>query len=692
MTSLDSRRNLAIFWLSLFSLALLRTAWVGDDAYFTFRTIDNFVHGYGLRWNVAERVQAYTHPLWMLLLTPFYWITGEPFFTSIAISSALTLITIWLLLRRAPSAWTAAAGLTVLLASRAFIDYSTSGLENPLTHLLLVLFLGRALNEHRATTPTVLLAALLLLNRLDLSILVLPVLLPLIPWRAPRQTSRTLLLGFLPLIAWELFSIVYYGFFVPNTAFAKVKTGVAERELFKQGVTYLLDSIERDPLTLLVTCAVAVWTVWISPRRTRSVGIAILLHLAALTYAGGDFMSGRLLAAPFVAAVVVLMRVDIAALFAYRWMAVALAAIIGFQAFRAITIGQSIADARDVLAASGVSDERASYFRTNGLIAYSRDAPYWPRSKWIEDGLQTRAAGPSVIPYCCNGMLGYAAGPAVHILDLLGLGDPLMARLPSRSDWRIGHFDRDLPSGYGETVQRGENRITNPHLATYYSRLALITRGPIFDRRRLATIARMNLGGYEWLLERARSATPGCWYVLLHTKRLMAPEGGRASFTAQVNSQGSGCRWRAAAAEPWIRIADAAGVGSGTVNFTVDANRTAAPRAGTITVSWPDGSATYGVSQNGVLSCSFALAPQAQKVDASGKDFNVTVAPSNPSCGWKADSDVPWIAITSGQSNTGVGTVVYTVQANGTRAERAGGIRVTGLVSGQAALVVTQRP
>ena len=61
------RRGMAILWLSLFSMALVRTAWVGDDAYFTFRTIDNFVHGYGLRWNIAERVQAYTHPLWMLL-------------------------------------------------------------------------------------------------------------------------------------------------------------------------------------------------------------------------------------------------------------------------------------------------------------------------------------------------------------------------------------------------------------------------------------------------------------------------------------------------------------------------------------------------------------------------------------------------------------------------------------------------
>src|SRR4051812_23125668 len=111
----DARRGLSILWLSLFSLTLLRTAWVGDDAYFTFRTIDNFVHGYGLRWNVAERVQAYTHPLWLIDMTPFYRLTGEPYFTSIAVSIGLTLTTVWLLLRNAPSVWSGAAGLTMLI-------------------------------------------------------------------------------------------------------------------------------------------------------------------------------------------------------------------------------------------------------------------------------------------------------------------------------------------------------------------------------------------------------------------------------------------------------------------------------------------------------------------------------------------------------------------------------------------------
>jgi hypothetical protein len=38
---------------------LVVNAWVVDDAYITFRTIDNFLNGYGLRWNVAERVQSH---------------------------------------------------------------------------------------------------------------------------------------------------------------------------------------------------------------------------------------------------------------------------------------------------------------------------------------------------------------------------------------------------------------------------------------------------------------------------------------------------------------------------------------------------------------------------------------------------------------------------------------------------------
>ena len=672
-------------------MALVRTAWVGDDAYFTFRTIDNVVHGYGLRWNVAERVQAYTHPLWMLLLTPFYWMTGEPYFTSIAVSIVLTLLTVWLLLRRAPSAWSATAGLTVLLGSRAFIDYSTSGLENPLTYFLLVLFLDRAVSERRATTPTVLLAALLLLNRLDLAILVVPVLAPLIPWGCPRRAFKVVAIGFLPLVAWEVFSLVYYGFLVPNTAFAKLKTGVAEGDLLKQGVTYLLDSAERDPLTLLVACAVAVWAAVDNPHRTRPIGVAILCHIAAVTYAGGDFMSGRMFAAPLVAAVFVLVRADAPAFFEHRWVPTVLAAVIGVLAFRAIALGQAVADANDVIGATGITDERAYYFRSNGLIAYTREAPYWPRSKWIENGLQARAEGPRVIVYCCNGMLGYAAGPAIHIVDSVGLGDPLLARLPAEKGWRIGHFGRAVPRGYTETLESGDNHIVAPHIAAYFRRLALITRGALWNRSRWQAIAGMNLGSYDALLDDAFAKLHPCGYILLRRTQQVPADGGPGSLTAEASTQTAGCTWNARSSDPWIRLTGAAsGVGTGTLNFSVDPNPTTKARIGAIVVTWPEGEMSYGVQQDGMTNCRYVLTPEAQAADPASNDFSLTVTPTEASCSWKAETNVPWVSITSGNSNTGPGTVVYHLRSNDMPASRSGSITVSGLQVGRSALVVTQ--
>jgi len=70
---------------------LIKTAWVCDDAYITFRTIDNFVNGYGLRYNVVERVQAFTHPLWLFIVTIPYFIFRDAFYTPMIISILITL-------------------------------------------------------------------------------------------------------------------------------------------------------------------------------------------------------------------------------------------------------------------------------------------------------------------------------------------------------------------------------------------------------------------------------------------------------------------------------------------------------------------------------------------------------------------------------------------------------------------------
>lgn len=127
--------------LALFFTLLVRSAWVCDDAYITFRVIDNLWNGYGLRWNVIDRVQAYTHPLWMMVMAVFYGLTRDVYYTSLAVQIASSFGAAWILcFRVAASPAHALLALWALILSKALVDYSTSGMENPLQHLLLAVF------------------------------------------------------------------------------------------------------------------------------------------------------------------------------------------------------------------------------------------------------------------------------------------------------------------------------------------------------------------------------------------------------------------------------------------------------------------------------------------------------------------------------------------------------------------------
>ncbi|MEJ2612229.1 MAG: hypothetical protein P8179_19725, partial [Candidatus Thiodiazotropha sp.] len=137
--SLNNRQFVFAFTL-LFLLVLLRTAWISDDAAITLRTVLNFIHGFGPTFNIDERVQAYTHPLWFFILSLGSLISGNVFYTTFVISITVTIISLGLLLNnisRNPFVLVL-IGLAVVL-SKAFVDFSTSGLENPLSHLLLLL-------------------------------------------------------------------------------------------------------------------------------------------------------------------------------------------------------------------------------------------------------------------------------------------------------------------------------------------------------------------------------------------------------------------------------------------------------------------------------------------------------------------------------------------------------------------------
>jgi len=517
-TVASSHRYILTLGLMILATVIVRTAWVSDDAYLTFRTIDNFVNGFGPRWNVADRVQAYTDPLWMFALSGVYFVTREIFFTSIAVSFVLSMWAAWLIARRIAADDVAGLlAVAILTCSRAFVDYSTSGLENPLTALLLVVFYGAWLRQpvtRRSLTAQCLMAALIALNRMDAILLVVPALVAT-GYRLGnvRASIRAAMVGFSPFAAWEVFSLLYYGFLFPNTAYAKLGAGIERGESLRQGALYFFNSIANDPLTLVI-CGTALVAALATSRALRPIAYGILLSMVYILSIGGDFMSGRLFAAPLVASVVILARLGASAL-GDRW-PLAFAAVIGLgisAKYPSFTSDASFGlNRQDIVDRTGISDERAYYYQTAGLLLASRDRPlpdshYTKAGRQLRDQLQNQP--PKVVVDQHAGYYGFAAGPNLHLVDPYALGEPLLARLPAERPWRIGHFKREMPDGYLETLQSGQNQIKDISLRMYYDKLALITRAPLFAPHRLSTILKMNLGEYNGLIKTYLASKPG---------------------------------------------------------------------------------------------------------------------------------------------------------------------------------------
>ena len=281
-----------VFGLTLVALVyvLLVNAWVVDDAYITFRTIDNFVNGHGLRWNVDERVQVFTHPLWLMLMTPAYFVTREAFFTSITVSFLLTIGTVFLCAWFVTSGfqrdlWKAPVLVLALVASKSVIDYSSSGLENALSHLIVAVFLVCFMsNEDESGGPLrrlqcgVLLASLGFLNRPDLLVIFTPALVYLLVQAVKEEPPRRLLVSVivfsLPATLWVAFSLLYYGFPFPNTAYAKsLSPGFPMAWKIRRGFDYTLASLREDTAShvlLMAACVLATRTcsppTWMSGR------------------------------------------------------------------------------------------------------------------------------------------------------------------------------------------------------------------------------------------------------------------------------------------------------------------------------------------------------------------------------------------------------------------------------------------
>ncbi len=483
--------------LFVFVIVSLCSAWVADDAYITFRAVDLTLDGFGPRWNIAERVQVYSHPAWFFLLVLLNWLGMDLFWAAAGLGLALSAVTAWLLLSRARG-WVAPVSVLALLcASKSFVEFSSSGLENPLCHLVVVtMFLGglgwAPIDPTRRGAVLGLLVSTLALCRIDLLLLVAP-LVGLLLWRW-RSKPATLgwLMGLAPLAGWELWSLYYYGDLVPNTACAKLNHTISPALRLQQGLTFYKVNLSFDAVTVPATCVAAAVGLRAGGVR-RATAVGLLLYLAYVWWIPGDFMAGRFHSTPFVLGVALL-----ASSTRGRWLP------LGALAVLALVV--SVLNPRSPLRPDrlisgeiidGVADERAYYYdnsrlelsmhiRHGGLVAVAR------RSGGPLEPVGWNGKEPLVVARW-EGMVGYGLGPSVHLVDEMALSDPLLSRLRVVSQpWaplRAGHLKREIPAGYLDSLRAGENLIEDPGIAALWADVAIATRAPLNDSRRLRAIA-----------------------------------------------------------------------------------------------------------------------------------------------------------------------------------------------------------
>ena len=131
--------TLKAFLVILAAYLFLKRSQAGEDAFIFFRYVDNFVNGHGLVFNIGERVEGFTAPLWVFLLSFLrIFLPYELRSISIVLGIILSTLSIALiLLFDGKEKVFFPIGVLLLITNSAFRDFATSGFETSLTYLLL---------------------------------------------------------------------------------------------------------------------------------------------------------------------------------------------------------------------------------------------------------------------------------------------------------------------------------------------------------------------------------------------------------------------------------------------------------------------------------------------------------------------------------------------------------------------------
>jgi len=486
--------------LGLYLLSIINSAWLSDDSFISLTQIVNFHNGDGLVYNFNERVQAFTHPSWFFLISFVTYITGDYYYTIIFISILLSISAVSIIIYYAhlqKNILAGIIGITLLLFSKAFIDYTTSGLENPLSYFLFVVIIYILLMNREISKSLLIITyitmVLLFLNRMDYALILFPIVIYMIMLYKSKNITPILIASLITSI-WFIFSIFYFGHFFPNTYYAKLGAGYPISEFIKRGINYYYVQYNNDPITL-VTIFTGIFLGLMQKGVIRATSIGLILYLLYFFKSGGDFMQGRFFAVPVIIAVFsIVTYLSQIKLLTYHLFIILIILFLSLNYTSPLFVDNKYNNNIFIL---GVADERGFYFQRYGLIA--------PNRKWPKITLLSKNK-PEKVEVVCGGLgaFGLSNRDKIHYIDNCALTDPLLSQLPAIKDpdWRTGHQYRNIPTNYREAILDKNIHLQDKALDSLYQDIRIVTQGDLFSKDRLNTIYKINTYNYNINLEK----------------------------------------------------------------------------------------------------------------------------------------------------------------------------------------------
>ena len=430
----------AVSTILLLYIALI-TSWISDDAQITFRQVLNFISGDGIVFNFGERVQAFTHPLWFFLLSGVIAITGEMYVSTSILSIVIALAAVLTLLKLefslAKSGFIYISPIFYFVFSFAFCDYMTSGLENPLSYLLvsLLFLLLYGVKTRKRLQLIFIVLALLVLNRFDFVILFLPLVLVSIYSNSNKSELIGILLpGTLLLVTWLIFATLYFGSPLPNTFYAKLNAGFPQSEIFERGINYL-KSLQFDIASIVIMALSFLSLILYRDRLLISLIIGKVLYVCYIVYIGGDFMLGRYFAIlVFLSIGEIIVAVNKSSISLSIKNIVSLICLLSFVVIGYFYSSPVFASTDHQMRAvyQEINDQRGAYYRFTGLFAKERQR--WPKPERFAH------TAPKDYRIIC-GLVGATALTDIteYHIDPCGLTDPFLQDY-QQLDMQIGEL------------------------------------------------------------------------------------------------------------------------------------------------------------------------------------------------------------------------------------------------------------